>query len=141
MTISCSCWQHYFFYEPGCHSPSSIPRLPVIDKDVNQHQSQDGPMKDTTCNQPPCGYQAIGHKSLVGAIQSTLNLPNGPSFKSKLFQYRNKNVVWVHVKGLTESQTCDAGQSSLCYQIGHTQTSLGEAMLAVSVHLRISHVS
>jgi len=28
----------------------------VIDKDIKQHWSKDGPLRDTTCDHPPCGH-------------------------------------------------------------------------------------
>jgi len=33
----------------------------VIDKNVKEHRSQYGPLKDTTCHQHPFGHRAIEH--------------------------------------------------------------------------------
>ena len=42
--------------------PHSIP-LSLIDKDVKEHQSQDGSLGDITCYWSPLGHEAIGHNS------------------------------------------------------------------------------
>ena len=75
---------------------------------------------------------------------------NSPAFKSTSLQLREKDVAWDHVKGL--ARVCVGNISCLpfvhrcCHsliadhQIGHTRSVLGEAMLAVSDHLLVSHV-
>ncbi|KAJ7414774.1 testosterone 17-beta-dehydrogenase 3-like [Pitangus sulphuratus] len=69
----------------------------VIDEDIEEHQSQDRSLRDTTCHQPPPGHRDINLISLAVSIQSISYLPNSPSIK-----FEDKHVVWDCVKGLTE---------------------------------------
>ena len=39
------------------------PTVYVIDKDMKQHRSQDGPLRDTSLHQPPPGHRALDTKS------------------------------------------------------------------------------
>ena len=78
------------------------------------------------------------------------NPSNSPSLKSIPLQFRGKDVVRDHVKGLAEVQVDDIHHPSPVHQRHHSiieghqidqaQSALGEAMLAVSNHLFISYV-
>ena len=54
----------------------------VIDKDAEEHQSQDGPLGDTTRHQPAPRYRAIDNSPLAMTIQPIPYPPNSPAFKS-----------------------------------------------------------
>ena len=72
------------------------------------------------------------------------------SFKSIFLQFRDKDVVGDHIKGLAEVQVDDIHCPSPIHlshhsiiegqQIGQVQSDLCEAMLAVSNHFFISYV-
>jgi len=57
------------------------PTISVIDKDVEEHQSQEGPLEDTASHWPPPGCEAIDHKPLSMTIQSIPFPLKSPSFK------------------------------------------------------------
>jgi len=48
------------------------PLIQVIDKYVNQDRPQNGALGNTTCDQPPAGFNSIHHHSLCLAIQPVL---------------------------------------------------------------------
>ena len=56
------------------------------------------------CNQPPPGLRAIDHSPLAVTFQSIPYPSNSPPFKSIPFQFRHKDAVGDHVKGLAEVQ-------------------------------------
>jgi len=82
--------------------------------------------------------------------QAIPNPLNRSSFKSTPLQFREKDVVRDHAKGLVEVQVDDIhcpppihqSHHSIIegHQIGQAQSALGEAMLAVSNYLFISYV-
>jgi len=87
---------------------------------------------------------------LAASSQPTPNPLNSPSFKCTPLQFRQKDVVRDHVKGLAEVQVDDIhhpypvhrSRHSIIegHQIGQARSALGEAMLAVSYHLFIPYV-
>ncbi|KAJ7428245.1 hypothetical protein BTVI_01097 [Pitangus sulphuratus] len=74
----------------------------VIEKDIEEYQSQDRTLRDTTHHQPPPGHRAIDHNSLVVSIQPVPYLSNSPSIKSMSLQFGDKDIMWDCIKGLTE---------------------------------------
>lgn len=73
------------------------PFIYVINKVVNKHWSQDGPLGDTTCQWPPPGHRTIDDNPLATATQPTLYPANSPALKSISLQFRDRNVGWVWV--------------------------------------------
>mgnify|MGYP001854162635 CR=1 FL=1 len=65
----------------------------VIDKDVKEYQFQDGPLGDTTGDQPSPGHRAIDNNPLAGTTQQIPHLPNSPPFKPISLQFRDKDAV------------------------------------------------
>ncbi|TRZ08094.1 hypothetical protein HGM15179_019012 [Zosterops borbonicus] len=78
------------------------PTVYVIDEDIKEHQFQDRARRDTICHQPPPGHRAIDHKSLAASIQPIPYPLNSPLLKPMSVQFRDKDVIWDHVKSLTE---------------------------------------
>jgi len=72
------------------------PTIYVLDKYVEEHLSQDRPLGDTICHQPPPACRAIDNSSLAVTIQPTLCPPNSPSFQSIFLQFKDKDVVQDH---------------------------------------------
>jgi len=72
----------------------------ATDKDAKQYRSQDGPLEDTTHDQSPPGYTDIDNNPLAMTIQSILYLLKSPVFKSIPLQFRDRDVVRDHIKGL-----------------------------------------
>ena len=96
-------------------SSANLLRLPlsatvcITDKDVEEHQSQDGPLWDAARGQLPPGHRAIDNNPLAVTIQPILSPPNSPAFKSVSLQFRDKDVVRGLVKGLGPSLWCSHG--------------------------------
>ena len=78
-----------------------------VDKDVEEHWSQDKSLGDTTHDQSPLGHGAIDHDLLAVTIQSMLCLPNSQDFKFICLQFRDKDEVQDHVKGCARVQVDD----------------------------------
>jgi len=78
------------------------PIIYVIDKDIKGYQSQDGLLGHTTHHQPPPGHRAIDHNLLDVTIQPIPCPLNSPPFKPISLQFREKDMVWNHVKGLAQ---------------------------------------
>ena len=76
------------------------PTAYVVDKDVEQQQSQVRSLGDTTYDWFLLGHRSIDHNLLAVTIQPTLCPLNSPAFKSVFLQFRDKNVMQEHVKGL-----------------------------------------
>ena len=72
----------------------------VIDKDVRECTFQVASLMDTAHHWPPSGHRAISHKPLALTFEPIPYPPNSLPFKSISFQFRNKDVVGDHVKGL-----------------------------------------
>jgi len=60
-------------------------------------------LEDTTHDQPLLGCRATDNP-LATKIQPTHYPPNSPAFKTIYLQFRDKDVVQDHVKGLTQVQ-------------------------------------
>jgi len=83
-------------------------------------------------------------------IQPILYPPDSLAFKSLALQFRDKDVLWDHVKVFSELHTdniCCPSFVHLCIesiiegnQIEEAQSALDEAMLAASGHLLVSSV-
>jgi len=73
------------------------PTVYVTDKDVEEHWFKTDPTPLTTSLHLDAEPLT---EPLATIIQSVLYLPNGPIFKSIYPQFRYKDVVWDHVKGL-----------------------------------------
>ena len=101
----------------------------VIDKEVEEHQFQNGLLGDTDCDWPSPGHIAIDNNSLATVIQPILYPLNSPLFKSISFQFRDKDLLWDHITGLAQVQT---DSISCCHsimeihQIGGAQSVLGK---------------
>ena len=65
----------------------------VIDKDVEEHSSQDRPLENTICDWPPPGHRVTDHNPLAATIQMFLYPLSSPAFKSISLQFRVKDVV------------------------------------------------
>ena len=89
------------------------------DEYIKQCWSQQGPLRDTTCHWHPFGHWTVGHYSLDATIQTIPYPLNSPPIKSISLQFRKKDVVGNHVKGLTEIQMDDIHSSSLVHSGSH----------------------
>jgi len=98
----CACWSHHTSW---CHPLTSEvaldPTVNVTDEDIKEHWSQHWPLRDINCHWSPSGQWAIGHHSLSSILQPVPYPLSSLSIKSKLFQFRQKDVNRYHVKGLT----------------------------------------
>jgi len=113
--------------------------------EVEEHQSQDGPLGDSTYDWPPPGQRAIHNNPLATNINQILYPPNRPAFKSISLQFRNKDLVWDHNKGIAHVQVDDISCPSFIYQCHHSiieghktcqaWSALGKVMPAVLNHL------
>jgi len=56
---------------------------------------------------PPSGHRVINHNPLAVTIQPILYPMSSPAFKSISLQFRDKEVMWDHVKGLAQVQVDD----------------------------------
>lgn len=73
------------------------PVVYATDKDVEEHQPQDGPLHNTTCHQPPPGHKSSDQNPLATTNQTILYPWNCPLFKSISFRFRDKSVIFVHL--------------------------------------------
>jgi len=80
------------------------PIIYVIDKDAEEHQSQDGPPGN---NWFPPGHKTVDHSPLAMTIQPILYTPNSPAASSTSLQFRDKNEVWDYDKVLAQVQAED----------------------------------
>ena len=114
----------------------------VPDEDAEEHRSQDQPLRETACDQPPPWHKTICHNPLAVSSQPIPTPLNSPSFQSIPLYFREQDVLRDHVKGSVEVQVDDIHRPSPVdqshhsttegHQIGQAQSALGEAMLAVS---------
>lgn len=75
---------------------------------------------DTTHHKPPPKYRAVDHKPLAATIQ-TLYSVKILAFRSFLF--RDKNVLWDHIKDLAQDKVDDISCSSLVHwKLVHTSS-------------------
>jgi len=81
-------------------SPLS-PTVNKVDKDVEEHPSHDGPLRDTTCDQSPAEHTTIDNNPLAMTIQLILYPSNSPAFKYISLQFRDKDVAQDHVRALS----------------------------------------
>ncbi|KAK4815207.1 hypothetical protein QYF61_021826 [Mycteria americana] len=79
----------------------------VIDENIEQHWSQYGPLRDTTCHRSPSGHRAIDRYPLDVTIQPVPYPLNSPPIESISPQFREKDVVGDCVKGFAELQNMD----------------------------------
>ncbi|KAK4826321.1 hypothetical protein QYF61_007406 [Mycteria americana] len=86
--------------------------------DIKQYWSQYRLPRDTTCHQSPSGHSAIDPLDVT--IQPIPHPPKSPSIKSISHQFREKDVVGHHVKGLTEVQIDNIHSSSLVRWRSHS---------------------
>ena len=82
-------------------------------EDIEKHQSQNRPLRGTTHHWPSLGYIAIDQHSLGATFKPTPYPLNGLPTKSISLQFGDQDVMWDHVKDLTELQVDDIGWSSL----------------------------
>ena len=108
------------------------------------------PWRGTTYDQHPPEQRAIDSNPLATIIETIIYQPNSPAFKSISLQFRDKNVVQYHLKGLAQVQVDDIScsffvhwrcHSFIGHQIGQARPAFAEAVLTVSDHLHILHVT
>ena len=126
------------------------PIIYVMDRDVEEHQSQDGPLGNTTHEHSPPAQRAIANNPLVTTTQTIPCPLSSPPFEPISLQFRDKDVVRARIKGLAEVQADNISCLSLVHQcchsiterlqVGQALSALGEAMLAVSDHPLILRV-
>ena len=105
---------------------------------------------DTSHQWSPPEHRAIDNDSFTMTIQPILYSLNSPAFKSICLQFRDNDVLWDHVKGLTQVQVddicCPSFVHRCCHpiieghQIGQARSALGGVILAVLDYFHISHV-
>ena len=83
------------------------PIIYVIDKNFKEYLSQDSPLGDIAHYWSLPGYRAIDYNPLVVTTQPIPYPPNSPPFKPICLQFRDKDVVWYHVKSLADIQVDD----------------------------------
>ena len=66
------------------------------------------------------GPRAIDNNLLAMTIQPVLYSPNSPAFKSICLQFRDKDVLWDHVKGLAEVQVVNISYLAFVHQCHHS---------------------
>jgi len=76
------------------------PIIYVTHKDIKEYPFQHDPPRDSICHQTPPGHKAVVHGPLAVIIQSISYPLNCAPFETVPIQFRNKGVVWDHVKGL-----------------------------------------
>jgi len=69
------------------------PIVYVTDEDVEEYQSQDGPLADTTCDWPSPRHQAANQNSLAMTFQPVSYPPNSPSFAPIFLKCMEENVL------------------------------------------------
>ncbi|KAF4800319.1 hypothetical protein TURU_045891 [Turdus rufiventris] len=69
------------------------PILCVINEDIKDHWSQNGPMRDINSHQCPSGHGVIGHYPLDSTTHLITYPSNSSSIKPITLQYKQKDVV------------------------------------------------
>jgi len=88
----------------------------VTDKDAEDCQSQDWPLRDASCYWPPPWHRTVDHNPMAVSSQQVPNPPKSLSFKSVPLQFREKDVVRDRVKGFSEAREDHIHCPSLVYQ-------------------------
>ena len=85
------------------------PNVDVIDKGVEEHWSQDGPLGD----HPPPEHRDIENNHLAMTIQPILYPHSSPAFKSISLQFSNKDVVVQEgTQNLSDYNLSDTGEAA-----------------------------
>ena len=79
------------------------PTVYVIDKHIEEYQSQVRPLGSLLVTGLYLECRAIDHNSLATIIQPILYPSNSPPFKSISLQFRGKEAVQDHDKDLADS--------------------------------------
>ncbi|KAK4827772.1 hypothetical protein QYF61_021517 [Mycteria americana] len=74
------------------------PLVQIIDKDVKQNWPQHRALGNTTCDQPPTGFNSIHHHSLGPAIQPVLYPAKSTPVQAMSSQFLQENAVGNHVQ-------------------------------------------
>jgi len=82
----------------------------VIDEDIKQYWSPDGPLKDTPCHRSPSGHSAFDHYHAT--IQLTFPPLKSPPIKSTSLQISEKDVVGDHVIRYIQNYFINTHQNS-----------------------------
>ena len=72
-------------------------------------------LEDTTRNWPPPEHRVIDHNPLAVTIQPIYYSLNSSPLKSIRLQFKEKDVMWDHTKGLEEIQVVDISCSSFVH--------------------------
>ena len=81
--------------------------LDVINKDFEEYQSQNRLLEDTAHHQLHLDIEPLTTTPLSAAFQPFPYLLDSPPFKSISLQFRDKDVLGDHVKGLAQVQVYD----------------------------------
>ena len=87
----------------------------VVDKDFEEHLSQDRPLRGTIHVWPPPGLRAFD-KPLAVAIQPIIYPLNSLASKSISLLLRDKELMWSHVKSLAKFQVDYISYPSFVHQ-------------------------
>ena len=74
------------------------PLIQIVDKDIKQNF----PQWNTTCDQPPTGFNSIHHNSLGSSIQPVFYPAKHVPIQAMNSQFRQENSVGNGVKGFTK---------------------------------------
>ena len=120
--LSLTCVDHTTQLAVICKLAEGAPDLAVciIDEDIKQYWSKYGPLRNTTCHWFPSGHWSVDHCPLDVIIQLIPQPNKSLPIKSISLQFREKDVVGDHVKGLTQNQIDDSHSSSLVHWHGHS---------------------
>lgn len=77
---------------------------------------------DTTPYWPPFGHRALDSNPLAMTTQPILYSPCIPAYKSLSLQFRDKDMVWDHVKVLAQVQGDYINCPSFAHQCCHSLT-------------------
>ncbi|KAJ7401137.1 WD repeat domain 27 [Pitangus sulphuratus] len=89
----------------GALNPTDNPNNIPIDKDIREHQSQDGTLRDTTHHWPLPRHRAIDHNSVAVPIQLIRYPVINPPFKPIYLQVGDKDAMWDCVEENQEFTT------------------------------------
>lgn len=87
----------------------------VVDKDVEEQWSQEGPLGNSTRDWHPPGHRAIENNPLAMATQTIICPPNSPVFKSIPLKFREQDMAWDHIKGFAEFQVGNTSHHSFVH--------------------------
>lgn len=102
----------------------------VTDKDVKGYRSQDGSLGVTAHALCPGGSQFIDDNPQAAAFQLTPYPPSSLPFKSISLQFRDKDVVGDHVKGLADVQV----NNIIAFPLSTDAVSLSQKTIILARH-------